>query len=398
MKNSAIAIGFLTIFSFWGCKGLSTGNTTTVEKGDTTYIGGIVDGAYSGYGMLLWHDSIIYRGEWRANKRQGYGEFTDSIGRHYIATWENDTLVEGSRQDSIGIYTGQFNQFGQACGHGVYRGNDGSYYEGHWMNDRQDGFGVGMTARHALKSGEWRQGVFRGERMTYTSERIYGIDISKHQHIIGKKRYGINWNNLRITHLGSLSKKRIQGYVDYPISYIYIKSTEGTTVRNKFYKSDYIEAHRHGYHVGAYHFFSTTSDARAQALFFLKHTLFRNGDFPPVLDVEPSHAQIQKMGGTTVLFNHVRTWLRIVAAHTHQKPILYISQSFVNRYLKEAPDIKRDYQVWIARYGEYKPDVRLIYWQLSPDGRVNGIKGEVDINVFNGYTAEFNQFIEKYAL
>uniref|UniRef100_A0AB33J3Y7 Glycosyl hydrolase family 25 n=1 Tax=Prevotella sp. GTC17259 TaxID=3236795 RepID=A0AB33J3Y7_9BACT len=398
MKSSIIIISVFVAVSLSGCNKLSTGHVNTVQKGDTTYIGGIVNGAYSGYGLLLHHDSVVYKGEWAADKRQGHGEFTDSMGRRYIAMWENDTLVEGSRQDSAGVYTGRFNRLGQASGHGVYQGKDGSYYEGHWLNDRQDGFGVGMTAHHSLRAGEWRNGIFKGERVTYTSERIYGIDISKHQHIIGKKRYGIDWRNLRITHLGSLSQKRIQGHVDYPISYVYIKSTEGITVRNKFYRSDYIEAHRYGYHVGAYHFFSTTSDARLQALYFLKHTLFRNGDFPPVLDVEPSHAQIQKMGGTAVLFDRVRTWLRIVGKHTHQKPILYISQSFVNRYLKEAPDIKRDYQVWIARYGEYKPDVRLVYWQLSPDGRVKGIKGEVDINVFNGYMSEFNQFVEKYTL
>jgi lysozyme len=51
--------------------------------------------------------------------------------------------------------------------------------------------------------------------------------------------------------------------------------------------------------------------------------------------------------------------------------------------------------VWIARYGEYKPDIHLIVWQLSPDGRVQGITGEVDINVFNGYQTQFNEFIEK---
>jgi lysozyme len=64
----------------------------------------------------------------------------------------------------------------------------------------------------------------------------------------------------------------------------------------------------------------------------------------------------------------------------------------VNKYLPLAPDIRENYQVWIARYGEYKPDVQLVYWQLCPDGRVKGIHGEVDINVFNGYKDEFEKF------
>jgi len=75
------------------------------------------------------------------------------------------------------------------------------------------------------------------------------------------------------------------------------------------------------------------------------------------------------------------------------RPILYINQMFVNKYLQDADDIKQRYNVWIARYGEYKPDVRLVYWQLSPDGRVDGIHGDVDINVFNGYKEQWEQFL-----
>lgn len=100
------------------------------------------------------------------------------------------------------------------------------------------------------------------------------------------------------------------------------------------------------------------------------------------------------MGGETALFNAIRTWMRIVRQHTGVKPVLYVSQNFVNKYLNAAPDIKKDYNIWIARYGEYKPDIKLIYWQLSPDGRVNGIHGDVDINVFNGYEDSFDSFIK----
>ena len=100
------------------------------------------------------------------------------------------------------------------------------------------------------------------------------------------------------------------------------------------------------------------------------------------------------MGGTEVMLNKVRTWMRIVKEKTGVKPILYVSQSFVNRYLTDANDIKREYKVWIARYGEYKPDIRLAIWQLCPDGRVAGIHGEVDINVFNGYQDEFDKFLK----
>ena len=113
-----------------------------------------------------------------------------------------------------------------------------------------------------------------------------------------------------------------------------------------------------------------------------------------MLDVEPTHKQIMDMGGPEVMLNRIRTWMRLVENATGCRPILYVGQSFVNKYLANADDIKRNYNIWIARYGEYKPDVHLIYWQLSPDGRVSGIHGDVDINVFNGYRATFSEFLK----
>ena len=111
-----------------------------------------------------------------------------------------------------------------------------------------------------------------------------------------------------------------------------------------------------------------------------------------MLDLEPLPSQVRKMGGAVAMWRRVRNWLQIVEKHTGMRPILYISQTFVNRYLDAAPDIKHSYPVWIARYGEYKPDVKLWVWQLAPDGRVKGIHGPVDINVFNGYQGEFRQW------
>ena len=252
-----------------------------------------------------------------------------------------------------------------------------------------------MAKNKRLRVGEWRADRYLGERLEYTTDRIYGIDISRFQHDVGRRHYPIDWSKIRITHLGTISKKRVKGTVDYPISFCYIKSTEGTSIRNRYFSADYLAARAKGIPCGAYHFFSTRTPAAAQARYFIANSKFRKGDLPPVLDVEPTHAQIKAMGGPVVMFKAIRTWLRIVGEHTGTRPILYISQSFVNRYLSTAPDLKHDYNVWIARYGEYKPDINLVIWQLCPDGRVKGIHPEVDINVFNGYRQEFEDFLRK---
>ena len=302
------------------------------------------------------------------------------------------------KPDSLGYYEGAFDSLYQANGYGRWQAYDGTYYEGEWQAGCRHGWGFSIAPRKPLRVGEWKNDRYKGERLVYTSERIYGIDISKYQHGKGRKKYPINWDRLRITHLGRLSRKTVSGAVNFPIRYIYIKSTEGTSLLNSYYRKDYLAAKAHGFKVGSYHFFSTISPAAQQAHYFLKHSYIRKGDFPPVLDVEPLPSQIRKMGGAGVLFSRVRTWLRIVEKATGTKPILYISQIFVNRYLSMAPDIKQNYLVWIARYGEYKPDIHLVYWQLCPDGRVAGIRGEVDINVFNGYKDAFMKFSQNEAV
>ena len=336
----------------------------------------------------------MQNGYWKAGcyytiPLKGEGITRDDEGRIVCALWDADTVVKARRIDSLGVYNGQMNSFLEPDGEGTFDCRDGSHYEGLWQSGKRHGFGFESSPYHQVRIGQWKKDRFLGEKIRYTSERIYGIDISRHQHEIGRKRYGINWRQIRITSLGR--KHNTEG-LTYPVSFVYIKSTEGTSIRNRYFLKDYMDANKQGIHVGAYHFFSLKSSAIEQANYFVNHTLIRETDFPPVLDVEPSDAQIAQIGGGEELLKRVRQWLELVERRTHKRPILYINQMFVNKYLGKADDIKHHYNVWIARYGEYKPDVKLVYWQLTPEGRVDGITGPVDINVFNGFQGQFDEF------
>ena len=294
-----------------------------------------------------------------------------------------------------GRYEGQLRK-NVPNGYGKFYGDKGSFYDGHWKDGKRDGFGIYVAPHEYLQVGEWKADVFKGERLTYTPDRIYGIDLSRHQHEKNNKVYHIYWNKLRITDLGTLSTKTIKGKVDYPISFAYVKSTEGCTVLNTYYEVDYKAARAHGIRTGTYHFFSTKSAGVAQVDYFLKCSKFNKGDLPPVLDVEPTDAQIVAMGGPKVMFHHIRAWMSLVQKHTGKRPILYISQAFANTYMPLDPYLADNYHVWIARYGEYKPNLKLAYWQLSPDGKVRGIHGDVDINVFNGYRNQYEEFLKRH--
>ena len=344
------------------------------------------------------HLSVRNVGHWKGYSREGATIVLDTLGRTILGNSRDNSLEVGIRLDSIGTYYGEFNH-DKADGHGAYQTPDGSYFEGHWEADRRNGFGLELLTPNGqeprLKVGEWEKDKFQGERMRYTTERIYGIDIARYQHGKGRRPVAIQWNKLRITHVGKHGSHNVSGTADYPISFVYIKSTEGISVRNKFYSGDYVQARKYGIRTGAYHFWSVRTSGASQAEFFLKHTRFNKGDLPPVLDIEPTKAQIAQMGGAESMFRHIRTWLKMVEQKVGVKPVLYVNQMFVNNYLVKEDDLKRNYSVWIARYSEYKPDIRLTYWQLCPDGRVSGIQGDVDINVFNGYKSQFETYLEE---
>lgn len=345
---------------------------------------------------VVYPDSSTYVGEVSAKSsvqkplRQGYGVLTFSSGVRIEGLWKADTLSRGKRMDDKGLYEGQLDSLYNPHGQGRFFAHSGEVYDGEWKCGRREGHGYSSKGGQMVRCGSWKNGRFQGERMIYTSDRVYGIDLSRYQHEKGRKRFSINWDALRITSLGA--DRRIKGAVDYPVSFAYIKSTEGRSMYNKYYASDLRQARAHGIAVGSYHFFTATSSGAAQAAYFLKMSWIAPTDLPPVLDLEPTPAQIKQMGGDAGMFRQVLVWLRTVEKRRGKRPVLYVGQLFVNNHLKNAPAELRNYDVWIARYGEFKPYVKLLHWQVSPYGRVRGIHTEVDVNVFNGTRGDFENY------
>ena len=88
-----------------------------------------------------------------------------------------------------------------------------------------------------------------------------------------------------------------------------------------------------------------------------------------------------------------KIFLNTLEAHYKVKPIIYTYAHFYTNYLSEGFD---EYPLWIAHY--FEPQGPRInkqwqFWQHSERGRVNGIKANVDFNVFNGDSMEFKQLL-----
>lgn len=207
----------------------------------------------------------------------------------------------------------------------------------------------------------WR--AFYGDAKYPEGYEIHGIDISRYQ---GQ----INWDRLR-------SNALIDGC---PLRFIIIKATEGSTKVDPNFADNFYLAREYGFIRGAYHFWSNKSSARAQAYFFLKKAHLENGDLPPVLDIEhkPADKSVEDFQ-TDVL-----AWLHIVEDKYHVKPIIYTYHNFKEKYLS-AP-VFDDYPYWIAHYYVDKVEYRgkWKFWQHTDTGVLPGIKGNVDLNIYNG--------------
>lgn len=199
---------------------------------------------------------------------------------------------------------------------------------------------------------------------------IHGIDISHYQG-------NIDWEVLRN-----------QGMIDKcPVRFVMIKATEGSNRVDSKFKYNFEQALEYGFTRGVYHFYSVHSNATEQAVFFLKNVKLQRGDLPPVLDVEhkPKH-QSDRAFRDSVL-----RWLDIVEQHYGVKPIIYTYYKFKMQYLSD--EVFDQYPYWIAHYYvdsvEYKGAWK--FWQHTDVGRLPGIKGYVDFDVYNGSYYDLRQ-------
>lgn len=198
---------------------------------------------------------------------------------------------------------------------------------------------------------------------------IHGIDISHYQ---GK----IDWEQLK--------NAMIKGC---PVRFVIIKSTEGSSQLDENFRENFNQARDFGFIRGVYHFWSNKSTAREQAYYFLDQVHLTDGDLPPVLDIEhkPADKSVEDFQ------RNVLTWLHIVEDKYHAKPIIYTYYKFKEQYLS-AP-VFDDYPYWIAHYYvdkvQYKGKWK--FWQHTDVGKLPGIKGYVDFNIYNGSYYELKQ-------
>ena len=200
---------------------------------------------------------------------------------------------------------------------------------------------------------------------------VHGVDVSRWQG-------NINWERLRA-----------QG-----ANFVYIKATDGGDHLDPMFAKNWRGAHGAGLKRGAYHFFYWCRTAGEQADWFIRNVPRVAGALPPVIDVEwNGESSCKRRPSPAKVREKMQVFMDKLERHYGQRPIIYTSPDFYRDNLKNA---FTDYPFWLrsvaAHPSKTYPGRKWLFWQYSGSGLSHGVRGRIDLNVFNGSEATWQQW------
>ena len=197
-----------------------------------------------------------------------------------------------------------------------------------------------------------------------------GIDVSYYQETI-------NWRRVRKA----------------GVLFAFIRVSDGITFADPMFLKNWVNAKRVGVLRGAYQYFRPEDSATAQADLMIASIKSDRGELPPVLDVETdggkSPAQIARQ---------IRIWIERVRTKLGVEPIIYAGPEFWRDRVGGADFTTQ--ALWVAHYTKSCPTVpppwtAWTFWQYTDRGKVPGIDGPVDLDVFAGTFTELEEFARR---
>lgn len=188
-----------------------------------------------------------------------------------------------------------------------------------------------------------------------------GIDVSKHNGSI------------------DFAKVKNAGY-----SFVIIRAGIGiATPKDPMFEVNYSKAKAAGLNVGAYWFLRslTPEDARKEARMFIDILQGKMFEYPVYLDLEndPNYGYYPLKTGKANCSAMVQAFCEEVENAGYFVG-LYTSKSVLETLLNE--NVKSKFSIWCAQWASqctYKGTYGI--WQKSEKGKINGIAGDIDLNV-----------------
>lgn len=199
------------------------------------------------------------------------------------------------------------------------------------------------------------------------SIKKYGIDVSHYQG-------NINW---------SLAK--------HDVSFAFVKATDGASFVDPQYVENSEALLKEGVVSGAYHFYEPNQDPIEQAAHFVTTVSSSGHKLRPVLDIEITDGKSAKNISSGAL-----KWLKYVEDKMGCKPMIY---TFASYWDDNLGDKFNRYNYWLAAWTSkptpVPPNKRSDWqlWQFTNKGKVKGVKGLVDRDLFDGNKHSFDKLL-----
>ncbi len=185
---------------------------------------------------------------------------------------------------------------------------------------------------------------------------------------------------------------RWQGEIDWAtakkagVSFAYLKATEGGDLVDPLFRANWRASGQAGVPRGAYHYFYFCRPAEQQARWFIRNVPKEPNALPHVLDMEwnpYSKTCTHRPDGAKVRAE-ARRFLSILEAHYGRRPVIYTTVDF---FAETGIGRLRGVEFWLRSVAGHPrktyPSAFWRIWQYSGTGRVPGINGDVDLNVFH---------------
>ncbi|MET3583404.1 lysozyme [Mesorhizobium robiniae] len=195
--------------------------------------------------------------------------------------------------------------------------------------------------------------LFSPDRSKYP---VRGIDVSHHQRQIDWRRVAAD-----------------------DVAFAVIKATEGGDHVDDAFATNLREARAAGLTVGAYHFFTFCRPGADQARNFISVVPRDQPLLPPVVDIE-FVGNCPRRPSPEELHAELSAFLRPVEAAFGKTAILYVTDEAARVYAGQI--VGRPH--WVRSLALWPGHDDWIYWQYHDKGRVDGITGDVDLNVLQG--------------
>lgn len=203
-----------------------------------------------------------------------------------------------------------------------------------------------------------------------------------------------------------IDTSRWQGRVDWAtarangVNFAFLKATEGGDLLDPAFAENWDAAARAGVPRGAYHFWYHCRPAAEQARWFIKHVPREAGALPPVLDMEwtPFSPTCTVRPAPDVIRAEARIFMDALEAHYGQRPILYSAPDFFEQ--NQMWRLERT-EFWLRSVAAHPQDLyagrHWTFWQYTGTGSVPGVRGNSDINVFSGSSAQWADWLSRRA-